>query len=107
MSRLESESNPPESQQQLAPRHQHQVLQWLAEGIDVREVARRLNRRPQVVQQHVAALLARLGVATPAEALARLGSATASQPGPDAVPDAGSAPAAETAPESAAPAAAV
>ena len=106
MSDLNSELNPTGNSQSVSPKHQHEALRLLAGGLDINEVARRLNRRPRVVLQHVAALLARLGVATPAEALARLGNASASQPEPDAVPDAGSPATGEAAVEPVAPAAA-
>ena len=104
MSDLNSELNPTGNSQSVSPKHQHEALRLLAGGLDINEVARRLNRRPRVVLQHVAALLARLGVATPAEALARLGNAAA--PEPDAVPDAGSPATGEAAVEPVAPAAA-
>ena len=102
MSDLNSELNPAENSQSVSPKHQHEALRLLADGLDMNEVARRLNRRPRVVQQHVAALLARLGVATPAEALARLGNAVAPESAPVAASDPGGNRPGEAAPEPAA-----
>jgi DNA-binding NarL/FixJ family response regulator len=57
--------------------HRQQVLQWLVDGLDVPTIARRINRKPPVVQRHVDELLKRLGAATPAEALEKIAEADA------------------------------
>lgn len=56
--------------QGLTPR-EHEVLALLAEGLTNRQIGERLVRSERTVEKHVAALLAKLGVATRAEAAAR------------------------------------
>lgn len=77
MPRLKIESASADAAQKVPGPRQRELLQWLADGVEMREAAQRLKRRPQVVQHHVAALLARLGVTTPAEALQKLTEAAA------------------------------
>jgi DNA-binding NarL/FixJ family response regulator len=60
-----------------------QALKWLAAGHPMADVAKRLNRRPQVVARHIAAELARLGVGSAAQALQAL---AAAGPASDAAP---------------------
>ena len=89
MPRLKIQGAATDAAQQVPGARQRELLQWLAQGVDLREAARRLNRRPQVVQHHLTALLARLGVATPAEALQKLasGAAPAAEPGAEPAAD--------------------
>lgn len=54
----------------LTPR-QRSVLQALEAGLSNREIAQRLHRSERTVEGHVAALLAKLGVATREQAVAR------------------------------------
>jgi DNA-binding NarL/FixJ family response regulator len=48
------------------------VLTWLAQGHDMAAIARRLGRDEQRMKEHLAALLARLGVDSPQAALEQL-----------------------------------
>ena len=60
----------------LGPR-ERQVLEWLVQGQTTHDIAQRLNRPERAVEHHVAEVLARFGVTTPAEALAAAGPAPA------------------------------
>lgn len=86
MSKHPSETAPADHPQAVPGAHRQQVLQWLVDGLDVPTIARRINRKPQVVQRHVDELLKRLGVATPAEALEKLAQG-AGLPGASSTPE--------------------
>jgi len=51
---------------------ERQMLELIGEGLGNREIAQRLSRSPRTVENHVAALLAKLGVDSRAEAAALL-----------------------------------
>lgn len=55
---------------------ERQVLELLGEGLSNRDIAARLHRSPRTVEHHVAALLAKLGVATREAAVQRLRAAS-------------------------------
>jgi DNA-binding NarL/FixJ family response regulator len=65
---------------------EREVLMWLAQGVSPQEVAHRLKRHQRAVRARVKALLERLGVSTPAEALQRIDGQTAVE-SPPADPD--------------------
>lgn len=48
---------------------EREVLEWIAAGVSNKGIARRLGLSPNTVKFHVAALLAKLGAATRAEAV--------------------------------------
>ena len=49
---------------------EREVLEWVAAGVSNKGIARRLGLSPNTVKFHIAALLAKLGAATRAEAVA-------------------------------------
>ena len=63
-----------EAEQRTADRRlterEREVLEWVAAGVSNKGIARRLGLSPNTVKFHIAALLAKLGAATRAEAVA-------------------------------------
>jgi DNA-binding CsgD family transcriptional regulator len=57
----------------VTPR-ERQILQLLAEGLTMRQVARRLEISPRTVETHVAKLYRKLDVRTRVQAIARAAS---------------------------------
>jgi len=49
---------------------EREVLEWVAAGVSNKGIARRLGLSPNTVKFHIAALLAKLGASTRAEAVA-------------------------------------
>jgi len=63
-----------DAEQQTADRRlterEREVLEWVAAGVSNKGIARRLGLSPNTVKFHIAALLAKLGASTRAEAVA-------------------------------------
>jgi DNA-binding NarL/FixJ family response regulator len=67
--RRHQESTERQRANRLTPR-QTEILQLMADGVPVQEIARRLNMSPYTLRTHVQNILTRLGVHTKLEALA-------------------------------------